>query len=369
MGGKADRDNRVAAEMVMGDEPVWDGSPVTKVAMMRALNWYSLRCKASDGQNYLVSWMKHNQYSKNDIRLAEGMNPEFLPSWLGWRARMYMQGLDKTDGREMFLTRLDEVLKLQSMKKDETVQKVKPKTRRPNVQDAIREKTHEILGQVEEFVDEIAEGNFKRKIDVDFYVWMKKNEIKQIYAPKIAAFYQNVVDELKEVSTDKQLKEAYSGWSARQLKNQLAFFEMIVADATRFSEAKRKQRKPRRRKAKTKAQLLTKFKYCKESTDYKVASVAPEKIIGASEIWVFHTEKRWVGVYKAAAKEGLSIKGTTLQNVGESASKTLRKPEQILPKFVKGKKRANKNQFAAIRAKAKNPTTRINDKVVILTAL
>jgi hypothetical protein len=129
-----------------------------------------------------------------------------------------------------------------------------------------------------------------------------------------------------------------------------------------------KTRKPRKRKAKSAEQLVSKLNYAKDFAELKLVSIDPKAIIGASSLWVYNTKTRKLGVYHALDAAGLGIKGSTIQNFAESKSisKTLRKPAVTLPEVLKGGKVALRNILNDIRAAEKVLTGRINTDTILL---
>ena len=91
-------------------------------------------------------------------------------------------------------------------------------------------------------------------------------------------------------------------------------------------------------------ELVEKLKYCKSYDKYKVASILPDQIIKANELWVFNIKTRKLGKYVAKNIDpkgmgrdgtGLSVKGTTIIGFDETKSiqKTLRKPDDQIKEF------------------------------------
>ena len=90
--------------------------------------------------------------------------------------------------------------------------------------------------------------------------------------------------------------------------------------------------------------LVEKLKYCLKNDRFQVASVAPENIIGANELWVFNVKYRKLGKYIAKNIDstgqnregaGLSVKGASIIGFDPvtSIQKTLRKPTEQLKDF------------------------------------
>jgi len=111
-----------------------------------------------------------------------------------------------------------------------------------------------------------------------------------------------------------------------------------------------------------------KLNYKKEDNDYKIVSVQPSSIVGASQLWVFNTNSRQLGVYNALDRGGFTVSGSSIKNYDEKTSvmKRLRKPEDILPKVLKGGKIVLRKLLPSIKSKESSLTGRINKHVIIL---
>ena len=119
------------------------------------------------------------------------------------------------------------------------------------------------------------------------------------------------------------------------------------------------------------------MKYAKTDDKYQLASINPEDIIKANELWVFNTKTRKIGKYVAdiidplgAGREGsgLSVKGTTITGFKETESiqKTLRKPEEQLKEFKTSGKVKLRTFLDDIKAVDIKLNGRINNDIILL---
>ena len=84
---------------------------------------------------------------------------------------------------------------------------------------------------------------------------------------------------------------------------------------------------------------------------------------------VFNTKKRQMQLYFANDQLGLQVKGSTLSNFTEaSVGKTIRKPEDMLVKFMKAAKVRVDKIFSEIKSTEKVMTGRINKDCILLKA-
>ena len=93
--------------------------------------------------------------------------------------------------------------------------------------------------------------------------------------------------------------------------------------------------------------------------------------MGCSSLWVFNTKTRKLGIYAAVDAGGLSVKGTTITNFNESTSiqKTIRKPNDVLPKVLSGGKIVLKKLLSEINATEQTLTGRINTDIILLRVI
>jgi hypothetical protein len=97
-------------------------------------------------------------------------------------------------------------------------------------------------------------------------------------------------------------------------------------------------------------------------------SIAPEKIVGASQVWAYNTKTRLLGVYNAENAKGLTVKGSTLQNfnVETSIGKRLRKPEVTIKELLEAGKIKLKKILSELSTKESLLTGRLNSDTIIV---
>ena len=176
------------------------------------------------------------------------------------------------------------------------------------------------------------------------------------------------ISDVTERDMAEQLKESYQHLTKKNIDDIVTALTNIVTAADMIIDAGKANRKPRTRKAKDINKLAEKIKYKQTDEAYSLVSVSPVTIFGASELWVFNSKLRKVGVYKAKKDETLFVKGTTLQNYDEEASlqKTVRKPLEQLPVFKKAGKVQRRKWFENIKAVPTKLSGRLMGDVVLL---
>jgi len=239
------------------------------------------------------------------------------------------------------------------------------------IQDRIREKVSECVGELEGQIDELVESAFKANVSP--YAIMHTLDIKGVHANRVIDAFKIKRQEFDEVmnTDDKELKEGYSNFKKIELKKLVAYCDQVIMDGLKIAGAATKSRKPRKRKEKTPDQLVAKMKLCVEFAELNLKSVKPREIIGAMALWVYNTKTRKLGCYHAEDAGGFSVKGTSLTNFNETKSvqKKLRKPETTLPEVLNGGKVYLRNAMDNIRAVESALTGRINDDTILVRCI
>jgi hypothetical protein len=249
-------------------------------------------------------------------------------------ARLISRGTEAQEGEREFLERkLREALSKASKDPEKSLEE-RP-VEKISVQDRIKEKASELIGDIEELLDKGEEFSL--------YDFLQKNEVPALYAPMIINYYAPWLGELLEAAegNDDQLKEAYRNFNKKQLTARIMFFNSMIEDAERYGDNTKKTRAPRKPRAVSVEKKLKSLKFQKEDKEFKIASINPEKIIGAQELWTFNTKYKTLTVLRALDRGGLQVKGTSIIAYDEKNSftkRTGRKPEEHVKKTLDGGK-------------------------------
>lgn len=350
-----------------GDEPQINKDNYRET-LMRALNWYTANREEKEIRAYAEFYVKHSPELKEYVHAVSKASYLEVKT-VGVIGRMIRREQPIAINDTMKVLELLEYLKTKykkdSSKKVEVVEtaSVQPSS---NIQDRILEtaRTHaaEVDAQVDVFAQEKT-NNFSMK------AYLSGNQISGVVAKKISSFYEPMAAELEEAykGKDAQLKEGYSNFSKPQLRKFLEFVQQIIADCNQQVVSAKAQRKPRTKKVKPPSIIVKKMKYMKECAELKLKSIDPAKIVGSSELWVYHPEKRKLTVFRGADGGFLSVSGMSIINydVSTSEMKTLRKPEEFFKGISYGK-RAMANAWKAIKSKASSPRSRISEDMILL---
>ena len=314
----------------LGDEPLLKGN-YTNSDFSNALTWYNYMCTASDAREYIKNYLE-SKGRDVELKLFKKVPDSWIPTTAAWVARIMTRGTVVTsDSVHFFEKKFSECLnKVSAVEETEQPEKVVV-----SVHQRMREKASDIIGELESMLD--------KGEQFSLYDWLKANEIPAAYSPQIIAYYSPWLEELLEAATepDNQLKEAYGHLTKKQLKDRILFFNKMIEDAQRYGENKKKTRAPRKPRTVSVEKKLKSLKFQKEDKEFKIASINPEKIIGAQELWTFNTKYKTLTVFRAIDRGGLQVKGTSIINYDEKNSftkRTGRKPEEYLKKVLEGGK-------------------------------
>lgn len=371
--------NIIAEEKHIGRETVnFEGlSPEEfEAKTIETMRHYGYFYDTKEGNKWASAWVKKN-YSKEDyaaFRAAEA-----------WRTSMTVCSLCKMmeNGAVFKKDRMDWIRehiessiefgykkKNQATDEDNNVVKIRKKT----PAEILKEKTDAFIGEIEGVIDTFDTKEFDKEYSL--FNELKRYDVAYNTAKAIVDQYTPLLEELKELIGPKkknddmydQLVEGYSHLTKAKQKAYHKFIQSIIDDATSYMATKKAKRKTRTPKPKSTAQLVAKMKYLKESNEYKVASVDPQSIIGASIVYLFNTKTRALTRLESSAAIGLSVKGTTILNFDDDKceKKRLRKPDEFIAKVAKTTKAKINKEWNALTTKASSANGRVGADTIIL---
>ena len=321
----------------MGDEPEVRGRSLEGMELLTAFNWYNYMCSRTDAREYVETYLKATG-RQGDLRELRRVPDAWVNLQAGWLARMVSRG--GLVDRALLDRRIGEMLSRSGSRvDDESESEPTPAEKRPSVRERVVDKASDVIGELEELIDQ-------QGYTVDVYDWLTKKQVAPMLARRVREFFKPVADEALEVvgrSPDPQLVEGYARYSKAQLRRRSAFYQKLLEDCDRFADVAKKQKAPRKKKPLTTEKVLKNLKFQKESKEFKVVSINPEKIVGAQELWTFNTKYRTLSFFQALDRGGLSVKGTTMVGYDESLSKGYRvgrRTEESVGVILKGGKRA-----------------------------
>ena len=362
---------------------------VNRFSLMPTDNWDKARFFAHYDLERKDCGTKVKEYIKKNFDKDVLTKVNRLPDWKvdmnsHWAATAHLLEVNPNlvpDGYKTGLVKWIETLALEgaelTAKKEETEGEEKPK-KTVNIQEIMREKADEALGDIEALFDEFVDSGYSKDFSIDKKVvgaLSSRNVLPQHLAPAIKR-YQRLLDEYLEAQAGKceQLNEGYANYSKMQLRYAIKLIEDIIGEFNGYISLKQVAKKPRAKKAVPVERVVAKLKHCKTFKDdalkLELTGLSPVKLHQATEAWVYDTKKRKMHHYVADAySKCLLVKGNTVIGFDkkESGMKTLRKPvEQI--KAIMGSKPAARKYFNEIKAVEAVPNGRFNAEMIILKA-
>lgn len=328
----------------------------------------------------IKSFIKKN-YTKEEseyaLKAPEWMftSLPFVAAIIAWRAKGFPFP-DNGTYEETLRRRILEIIdagknKIESFEEDSA--SVLVTTPKKSPAEIIKQRTSDFIAEVEEILD-----MFGGKVWVDWDNYSVYNELKKIDAAYNTAkgvldYYTPLRDEIKELVELKtpDLVEGYGWMTVPQRKQYLKIVQNILDDCDKYLLSKKAQRKLRKPKIKSSDKQVEKLVYLKDSSEYKITSVAPTSIVGARRVYLFNTKSRILTELVSHLTNGFEVRGTTIQGVDEEASRQilLRKPEEFLP-VVQNKTPIQINkEWLALTTKSGKANGRVNKDTILLRVL
>lgn len=320
-----------------------------------ALNWYNYMFESDQSREWLLEYMKkHN--TKQELQAVKSLPKYEIPTTVGWVARMLMNG--NTITTPYFVTRLKQLIEQGLQTKVQEVEKTEEKVV-VSIQERVKAKINQLLAECEEAIDQDEHLNI--------YEWLKGKEASTQAATAICDYYSRWIEDFEYVDP------TYTRQQKKHNAEQLKRWTQFVYDCERYIGNKKvtKVRKPRAKKQVSAVDLVKSLKYQKEFPSLKIVSVNPADIIGSQQLWTYNTKTRKLTKYDASGPSGIQVKGTTLTgfDVEKSLTKSLRKPDTIIPLLL-GAGKVNLRKFMDdIKTNETKPTGRINTDTILLRVI
>lgn len=354
----------MAAVKVMGAErTVFPETELSELELLGCLGWYNNVKSPKDAKEYVIDWM----VTTCDCRLPALKKTSDL--WIrptaGWLARMLTHGANISDQTiDTFHRLINESIRATPFEEPEdsdTEETVKP------VRPARGPRTEDVLADVEDALDDWRTQPFS------FYGYLVARKTDTALVGPVIAFYVPLADELNLALTgkDKEVRDAYSYLNKTELRRYASFVNNIVADGQRYVQEGKPVtvRKPRKKKEIPIERRLANLLYLKEYRPNQLKSVEPEKLLGASEVWLFDTVSKKLHVVVASSPKGLDLVRTTLVGFDPAASGSKRigrGTSRTLDAILKGTKQSTKRVFDELSNDRLETLGRSNRNTIIL---
>lgn len=211
----------------------------------------------------------------------------------------------------------------------------------------------------------------RKKPRFSLYNYLRSESVDKKAAMEIMnhSYLHNLHEEVVGAyNKDPYLKEAYGHLSRPELREYMTMLSDMIEDINKFLQEK--NTRIRRVHKIDPKKVVAKLNYNKETLELggsQIESINPMNIFGKSCVVLYNHEKRQLTVFFG---RNIQIKGSSLYNVDleQSWTKTIRKPEEVIPYLRNSSVSNMKNLESGIKTKSKNPTTRISKQHIILGA-
>lgn len=213
----------------------------------------------------------------------------------------------------------------------------------PTIQDRLREKTREVAGEVEGWLDDfyLERKTATPKTVEEFVNLFKTFDLKASHMRHMQLIFERRANHIAKVAewNNKDLIEGYSNFTKAEIVKFDTFYKNLLKACDMLQEVAKVERAPRKKKPVSQEKLISKLKYKKDDISLGIVSLNPVQIPGSKEVWVYNTKTRKLAQYKALDERGISVKGASLINYSsDSLEKTVRKPAETLSEFKKASK-------------------------------
>lgn len=350
---------------VNGEEPLLQEfvEDTSDIRLGSIFSWYQHYKDTDDGKKWAKEWLKDNGYSSEDILAFDRCHNNFISMTMCILARMTSRGTNFSDKIiNKFKDSFDESISYSKKNYIEESNVIQLPV--------IDRKLDFVIGLIETHLDGFYLSEYSDEFECKVYDILKDNEIKASQAQKILAYYQPLYDEITKHSNK---DEEYSSLTKDQYNQYIEFVDDLLADIKSHIEMNKvtRVRRPRKKKAVDPNKLIQNVKYLDKDDNLRVKSISPINIVGANQAWLYNTKYKVLRQLVAIDEKGLSISGTSVINYCDkkSKSKTLRKPEVVVPEIVSGTKHSLKKIFDNLTTKDIAPNGRINDETLLIKAI
>lgn len=343
----SNRKNKSLDQIHYGNEPVIEGE-LKPGELGEILNWYNYMCDLKQGRKWLEDYLR-SESRHDDLAMIKKVSDNWISGVVCWSARII------SNGTNLDMVWFNEQIKNLYKKQKVTTEFDNSDKPTISIQDRVLKKNKSLCCDVEEMIDSET---------VDVYNFLLKNEATPSAATYIRDVYQPMYAET--LLDDPDVKEGYG----KKLKFWQELYKKIIDDCDQYIGNKKavKVRKPKTIKVKPVTKVVERMNFQKEFGPLRLVSIAPTEIVGATQLWVYNTKSRVLGVYNTTDGATLNVKGSTLINWDEikSTAKRLRKPDDIVPQLLKAGKIILRSYMDGIKTTSQPVTGRINKDTILL---
>jgi hypothetical protein len=358
----------------VGDEPLWRTQPTENrfTALSRAFNWYNYFYGKKEAKDFVAAYLETHDRVK-DAKKIRSLGDSQVRLTTGWLCRMSMMGLDLSEHEQIKLDNMIvELLSIKDAPKQEisTDESEVPKA---TIQDRLREKVSECLGELDGLFDEFVASGAKLNADYKPVSLMRSMNIAPQMISHVKDTWTRKLSEFEEavIGKDPDLVKAYDYMTKTQLKACVKFCELVLSDCGSYVQIKKVERKPRKVKAVPPEKRAAKFKILAEFPELKLKSLPAAQLVDKSEAWLYDTKKRkLIHVVADDYAKVFTVKSNSIIGFStvETVQKTVRKPAEALKAVSAAGKPAARKLFKELSTTETLWNGRGTENLIILKA-
>jgi hypothetical protein len=358
----------------VGEEPLWREQPTEHrfTSLSRAFNWYNYFYGKKEAKDFVASYLDRRDRVR-DAKQIRSLGDSQIRLTTGWLCRMADMGLQLDEHEQIKLDNM--IVELLATKDEPKIEVVVDKDDTPKItiQDRLREKVSECIGELEGSFDEFIASGAKLNADYKPVSIMRSVNIAPQMVSMIKDVWTKKLVEFEEVvaGKDADLVKAYDYMTKIQLKACVKFCELVLSDCGSYVQIKKVERKPRKVKAVPPEKKAAKFKICVEFAELKLRSLPAAQLVDKSEAWLYDSKKRkLIHIVADEYAKVFTVKNNAVIGFStvETVQKTLRKPAEQLKAIVAAGKPAARKLFKDIKATETTWNGRGTENLVILRA-
>ena len=356
----------------VGSEPTWAIQPTEErfTALTRAFNWYNYFYGKKEAKEFACNYLDVHDRAK-DAKKLRALPDSQMRLTTGWLARMSLMGLQLGEHEQIKLDNLlKELLEIKEAEKEE-VPAEEEATPKVTIQDRLRDKVGECIGELEGLFDEFIASGAKLNADYKPVSLMRSmniapqmvSMIKDRWAKKLIEFEDAVAGK------DADLVKAYDYMNKNQLKQCVKFCELVLSDCGSYVQIKKVERKPRKVKPVSPEKKAAKFKICADFPELKLKSLPAAQLVDKSEAWLYDSKKRkLIHLVADEYAKVFTVKNNSVIGFStvETVQKTLRKPAEQLKAITGVGKPAARKYFKEIKATETAWNARGTENLIVL---
>lgn len=375
------------AEDVEFEEPGPKARYTYNGEMTRGLNWLNYACSGSEFRGFIEDYIKIKRPDtiKEDMALLKKVPDKQIIGTTARMARMAVQGFKFNEDHSAKIWQ-SVVDAFEASKGEHAANEAKAAAReaakinaipQPTIQERILNQVRDYVGEfVDPAIDEIVltgETKIRAGLAGQGFGEPHLKKIIELVTPEFNEFKEALLvkqDKTLKDDNSEQLREGYSNLSIKTMKALIAYLDDICSTAQRLM-AEKKAGRVRKKKPVDKNKQVAKFKHLMEFPELKLKGMNPVECLSVTDVWVYNTKTKKLGVYRGQYTGCLSIKSNSWVGYGETGSvqKTLRKPATQLAEFQTLGKNQLKKWFESIKSVEHRLNGRGNEFTVIMRSV